>query len=267
MSEYDTPQTRKPEIKSVTKALLILEYLTQHNDSPLIEISRKLSIEKSTVYRLLQTMKEKKVIHQDPYTGRYSLGIKTIEFAGSMLNSMGLPKVSRKVMIDLHNKYKEAVNLAIVDDIYIMYIEKLESVGPLRIGLTVGSKHPIYCSGLGKAILAFSPEAHALLKNIEFFRYTDKTITNREELEAQLADIRTKGYALDDEEYVNGIRCVAVPIWNHTGNVSASLSIAAPTVRLDDETVISVVEDLMKGTKEISSNLGYNGPIVGLKDE
>jgi DNA-binding IclR family transcriptional regulator len=162
----------------------------------------------------------------------------------------------------------ETVQLAILDHLSVLYIRVRESRQAVRMSTGLGSRAPAHCTSVGKALLAFQP-AEVVQQVIEngLKRYTENTITEAAALLAELATVRQKGYALDDEEIEVGLRCVAAPIRDHTGQVTAAISVAAPVQRMSKKQVQQTIPSVVAAAETISRRLGYMPALAGAMAE
>ena len=151
--------------------------------------------------------------------------------------------------------------MAVIDGKSVIYIDKIESPATIKVDLPVGKRMPAYCTGLGKVLLAHLPEmtVRELFEDEPLIRYTKNTITDIDELCQHLAKIREQGYAVDNEEYVEGLLCIAAPIWGHTKNVVAALSVALSKFRYsdDDDKIAHIRDILLDVARRFSISLGY----------
>ncbi|WP_425060221.1 Transcriptional regulator KdgR [Sporomusa carbonis] len=252
------------KIQSVERALVILELLGQEFELGITEISKEIGLGKSTVHRLLATLKDKGFVQQTA-SGKYRLSLKLFEVGNMMVNKLGVRKEAGSYLEKLASLSGETVNLAVIDKCDVIYIERIESSEPLRMGLEVGRRLPAFCTALGKVILAYLPE-HEFKKVLaanqsdsRLPQFTNKSITNVSELYAHLQQVKEQGYSFDDEEFLQGLRCVAAPIFDHMGKVIAAISISGPTVRMTYETVNKLIPYLKEATVNISKQMGYKG--------
>lgn len=247
-------------ITAVLRALAILDLLYQANgELGITEISQELSLHKSTVSRLLTTLVTAEYVHQNPVTKKYYLGIHLVQLGMTVLNQIELRKVARPYLQELMNLSNEAIHLGIMEQNEVIYIDKLDAEHGLMMGSRIGGKSPGYCTGLGKVLLAFSPpdKLKQLLAQDQLFRFTANTITNPATLAEHLKQIRAQGYAIDDEEHELGVRCVAVPIRDHTGSVIAAVSVSGPTLRMTREKLDRLIPEIIATGNRISKALGY----------
>jgi DNA-binding IclR family transcriptional regulator len=254
-------------VRTVSKALDILECLSQEK-SPLSagELAKRCSLSRPTAYRLLTALAQRGYIAQDRSTRiRYRLGYKVLELSKGLLDGIDLRQCARPYLKDLSQAVGETVHLAVLDGASVVYIDKVEGNQTIRMHSTIGSRNPAHCTALGKAILAHLPadERSAILAAAHLERRTPQTITDTRTLEAHLAQVRQRGFAIDNVENEDGIRCVGAPIFDHTGRVIAALSISGPAYRLTLE-ALSRLGDQVKGTAAaISRELGYLGEHPG----
>ena len=220
-------------IKSLMKSFEVLELVVKNERMRLKEINDITILGKCTIHRILATFKEMNYIDQSKEDNTYYATIKIFELGNSVTDKMPIKKIAKPYLQRLYDECNETVNLAVVTGDNIIYLDKIMTKEPLRIDLEVGKKVPIYCSSLGKAILAYSNRRD--FTSINFEKFTEKTIVGSEELIKELEDIKLNGYAFDDEEYIEYLSCLAVPIKSKDGSAIASISIATPTIRLNDE--------------------------------
>jgi DNA-binding IclR family transcriptional regulator len=223
---------------SVAKAFAILEYLAAADASrDLGVISSDLRMNKSTVYRFLTTLGNLGYVEQDMETGRYALGSRVVLLASKFLDSLNFRDQARPFLEKLVRETRETVHLAILDDFEVVYIDKVDGLQPVKMASRVGNRMPAHSTGLGKALLAGMDEgAWADYVNVKgLTRYTPNTIDTPEEFYEHLRQIRARGYAIDDCENEDGIRCVAVPVQDYTGETIAAISIAGWSLTMTPE--------------------------------
>jgi DNA-binding IclR family transcriptional regulator len=223
-------------IESVARALDIMEMLDSHGEMGITEIAKQLGMEKSTVYRAINTLKVRRYVIQDPDTLKYSNSYKLFEMGHNVARNTGLPKMAYRFMRHLASTAKGAVNLGVRDGQKVVYIDKIESDETVKVCMKIGQGIPLYCTGLGKSLLAFIPdqEVRSLLGKEPFEHFTDTTHKNVETLLEDLAGIRKRGYSIDDEEHIMGILCVAAPVFNAKGETIAAISLATPKMAHSD---------------------------------
>lgn len=242
-------------VNSVVRALSILEVMARaRREVSISELHRELGLSLSTLHRLLATMQKKGFVHQNPNTMKYGLGLKAFEVGSAFASQMGAREYVISLMGELAKLTGETINLAVLDSTEVVFLDKIESKEPLRIGIDIGTRVPSYCSALGKVLLAYLPpeELEAKLALMNFKKYTQNTITDQERFRREIGTIRQQGFSLDNEEYVPGIRCLGAPIRDRFNRVIAALSVAGPTLRLTDERLPEITRMLKETADKIS---------------
>lgn len=252
------PKTEK-NIQSVSRAIHILKCFENAEELGVTEISKLLSLHKSTAFGLISTLEMNKLLEKNESTGKYRLGLELFRL-GTKVNS-NLRRITVPYLEKLVDKYQETVNLVVIDNLSVVYLEKVEGGHSMRTSTAAGKRYPLNCTAVGKAILAGIPEQEAKdkLSRMTFTKYTDNTICNGDELLRCLDQIRTCGYSEDFEELEIGLVCIAAPIYNHLGNAFAAISVSGPKFRMNQELRKEIGETLVEYTQEISKNLGYTG--------
>jgi DNA-binding IclR family transcriptional regulator len=246
----------------VLKALEMIETLAQaENGLALSELAERTGHPASTVHRLLTTLAERGYVEQEPQTRRYYLGIKilTLQTQGlrqRQLAQYALPRLSR-----LKQQVNGTVNLGVVSGKDVVYLETFVPDGSLGFYSPPGTRMPVGCTAMGKLLLAYLPlEAQEeLLATLELKPRTPQTITSLGALRNQLVQITTAGYAVDDQEYAVGVRCVAAPIRDHSGKVVAGASMTLPAAQLPLDQIDCTASLLIDACRDISLALGYPG--------
>ncbi|WP_017728992.1 IclR family transcriptional regulator [Halalkalibacterium ligniniphilum] len=249
-----------PIIQSVDRALQILDLFNEYEtELKITDISERMMLHKSTVHSLLKTLQKHRYIEQNEENGKYRLGLKLFERGSFVINSIDIREVAKPYLHDLSEKTNQTIHLVILDGREGVYIDKVEGGDSYVVYSRIGRRIPIHCSGVGKALVAFKSEEELdkLLDGYEFIRRTENTITNKKDFLKELEEIRRKGYAIDNQENEPGIRCVALPVRDHTGEVVAAISISSPVMRVNDEKLNEYVELLKKETEALSVKLGY----------
>ncbi len=246
---------------TLSKCLMVLDLLA-HSPRPLTysEILGHTGLPKSTGYRLISVLVSERLILFEPDTRAYRIGYRLLELAAQGLNSFDLRRIAAPELRALGEATQESVLLAVRDGHEIVYIDRVESTRSLRFSTAVGNRAPLHCTGLGKAILAFLPEAarSELYEVIDFHPFTKKTITSAAAFEREVAKIRGIGVALDDTEHQPDIRCVSSPIFSRHGEVAAALSISAPSSRADKEHIEAWTPMVRDAATRISRGMGWS---------
>lgn len=251
---------RENVVKSVSRALDIIMLISlKKGGLGVTEIANQMDINKSSVFRILSTLVQYGYVEQDKESGRYKLGYKFLEISSRLLESMDLREEARPFLKELENETNEVIHLVVFDEGDVVYIEKLEGNEILRMHSKVGKRAPMHCTSVGKAILAHLPHSEVLdiLERKGMTSHTINTITDKNQMIHELADIRKKGFALDLEENEYGINCIAVPIFNHLNKVVAAVSISGPTMRMNSKCLKQLEPKMINIGAKISERLGY----------
>lgn len=250
-------------VQSVDRALLILETLAQYkNGCGVTAISKEVGLHKSTVHRLLGTLMYKGYVQKDIDSDNYRLGNKVLYLASSILDNMDVRNIARPYIIKLSERTNEVVHLSILDGDEVVYIDKVESQntsGSFRMNSQIGKRVPLYCTAAGKVLASQlkDVEIKALLSGKDMQKFTANTITTIEQYLDKIQDVKNKGYALDDIEHEEGIRCIAVPIYDRNGKIIAAVSISGLTIYITQERIPELKQELLKTAMDISIQLGY----------
>ncbi len=247
--------------QSIIRASKILKALAESGkDSTVNELSNAVDLPSSTVYRLLQTLESVGLVERSAENGQYRPGLELFRLGVSVLDQMGLGSEALPYMEGLAQASLETVNLATLQDFHILYLQKIESPQPLRTSPTIGRADvPAHCAATGKALLAHLADQRLeeLLNSYPLEPFTPKTITNRQELQVELARIRDQGYAIDNLEYHSDIRAVAAPIRDYRGRVIAAIGTTGPASRLTMTRLYELVPEVVSTAAKISKRLGY----------
>lgn len=220
---------------NVQRALAILQYLSQHGGEHGVRgLAAALDQSPTTVFRLLETLADAGFVRQNPATERYAIGIKAVQLGIAALGSLDITAIAPPCLRALVRETGESAFLAVRDNTEIVYLLKEEGRHSIRTTARLGSRRPLHCTALGKSLLAMLPhdEAEALLRRAGMPAMTPTTITDFSILADDLAQVRTRGYAVDREEVEEGLACVAAPIRDHRGDTIAAVSMAGPTTRI-----------------------------------
>lgn len=261
------PQRRRilsqpaPTIRAVEHCLKLIDALSANEQSRgVTELSGELGLAKSTVYRLLQTLAGRDYVLQDPTTGRYRLGLKFLELGALVSDHLTIRTVAQPHLQRLMEATKETVHLGLLEGRQVVYADKIESPQTIRMYSRVGRPSPLHCTALGKVLLGSQPEqALQDLLRAGLRRYTARTIIVPGRLRAELKRVRQEGYALDNEEFEEGLRCVAAPIRDHTEAVVASVGIAGPAARLEPAKLPMLIKHVKEAADAVSAALGNKG--------
>lgn len=253
--------SQPPPIRAVEHCLKLIDALSANAQARgVTELSGELHLAKSTVYRLLQTLAGRDYVVQDPATGRYRLGLRLLELGAIVSDHLTIRTVTQPHLQRLMEETKETVHLGLLEGREVVYADKIESPQTIRMYSRVGRQSPLHCTALGKALLAYQPEqALQDLLRADLRRYTSRTITAPGRLRAELRRVRQEGYALDNEEFEEGLRCIAAPIRDHAEAVVASVGIAGPAARLEPAKLPALIKHVKEAADAISAALGHRG--------
>jgi DNA-binding IclR family transcriptional regulator len=244
-------------IDSLVKGIRVIELLADRGATSVTEAGLSLGVNRSAAHRFLATLKDEGYVKQDSQN-RYSLSLKVLGLVNKAVNLMGIRVLAHPLMLAFVEKYKESTNLACLEGDTVVVIDMAKSHLPLKVELPLGSRGPAHGSALGKVIMAFSPEAKqtAYCEQGNLEKLTTRTLTSPKELMVEFQKVRQRGYAVDDEEWSTGIRCIAVPVFDHNNMPSFALSSSGPVQRMTDKVLKEMLKDLQRMASELSSGLG-----------
>ena len=235
-----------PIIQSVERALQILDLFNeQATELKITDISKLMGLSKSTLHSLLKTLQLHGYIDQNPENGKYRLGMKLVERGHFVVGSIDIRQKAKGWLTELSRRTGQTTHLGILDGREGVYIEKIEGKLAAIAYSRIGRRLPVHATAIGKVLIAWLGEAelNALLEGYQYTTFTPQT--------------REQGYALDSEENEQGVRCVAVPVWNHESRVIAALSLSTLTSRVDDAELANFREQLQQAGLALSRALGY----------
>ena len=248
-------------VQSVDRALDILEAFNyEQEELGVTELSQKLGLHKNNVFRLLATLECRGYIEQDKRTGNYRLGIKTFEVANIFVHHLGLRRQARPILEDLVNRCDETAYLAILDGPEVVYVLMHETSQTVRIVPRLGHRLPAYCTASGKVQLAYESRDHLVqvFEGHALKKHTPHTIDNFDKLVTHLKEVTRLGYAVDDEELEEGVRCVAAPVRDYSHRVVAGVGLSGPVPRFSLERIEKDLVPLVKeAASKLSQRLGY----------
>lgn len=230
----------KNPVQSAGKIFNIIETLSETGPIGLIDLSNILGLHKSTTFRLLNSLIYMGYVLQEKETSKYMLSFKILEIAGRMMDKMDMVSIVHPYIVQLAEQCNETVHLVQRIGNALVYIDKVESeVNSVRMVSKIGTSIPMYCSGVGKAILAALPkkEVEEIWNASEITKKTANTIVKLQDLDQILEEVKEKGYALDNEENEEGVKCIAVCITDYKGKPMNAISISAPVSRMSEERI------------------------------
>lgn len=225
-------------------------------------MTEKLGLHKSTVHRLLMILERHRVVEREPQTGRYRLGLRLFELGALAIARFDIRERARPHLEQVLFETEETVHLCVLDAGEVLYVDKVEPSRSVRMASKIGRLSPPHCSAVGKAMLAHLPEREVdeIVKRHGLQRLTPHTIVTPVDLKADLKNIRERGYAIDNEEAEEGVRCVGAAVLGPNGRPLGAISTSAPSFRLPMERVPAVAAAVCRATRAISIESGYQGP-------
>ncbi|MCG8559970.1 MAG: helix-turn-helix domain-containing protein [Hyphomicrobiales bacterium] len=272
----DAPQIRRPRgrprstgpgqpsgsVQSLDRALALLKLVAASDGIGLTDLSQRAGIAPSTAHRLLTTLQAHGFVDYREAQGHWLIGVEAFRAGSAFVRRTKVADMGRAVMRRLMESCGETVNLAIEQDGDVVFISQVETHEPIRAFFRPGTRGPAHASGIGKALLAEHTDetVRRLLQRKGLPGFTPKTIVEPERLFGELAEIRRRGWSLDDEERNLGMRCVAAAIYNEFGEAIAGVSISGPVVRLSDERVGELGPRVKRAAAEITESIGGTLP-------
>jgi len=245
------------EIQSLARGLKIMELMAAHEDGiGVTELAEKLGVDKSSASRLVHTLARYGYAEQIAGTRRYRLGPQVVRLSRSLLTRMPLREEAKPFLRQLVDRTGECAHLAILAQGQALYIDQVESPATLRVTTGVGTLAPLHCTALGKCLLAFTDDVPL---PAELPAFTPRTITDHETLRLHLEQTRRQGYAVDDEEYDYGVRCVAAPVYDFRGKVIGAIGISGPAGRMSLDHLPDFARIVMEISKGLSDRMSFKG--------
>jgi DNA-binding IclR family transcriptional regulator len=255
------------QLHSLDRAVAVLEMLGESDTAlSLAEVCQRLRLHKSTAHRSLMVLERSALIERTP-GNRYRLGLKLYELGNRAVEQVDLRTRVHPYFRRLAAQVGETVHLSVLQKTSIVYLDKVEPNRRVCVSSKTGTSNPVYCTSMGKAMLAFQPPEviEQIISKIRFVRYTPKTLTTREALLKALERVRRRGYAIDDQEIEVGVRCIGAPIFDEKRRAIAAVSVSGPASRIAAPTMPEIAEHLLRCCRDISVSLGAHakkGPRV-----
>lgn len=252
-------------VQSVERALDILDCLAEYPKGCGIgELSKNLGLSKSTIHRIITTLKYKKYVTQNKENDKYQLGTKILNLSSSITNNIDLISIARPYICEFVNKFDEVIHICIPDESFsnIVYVDKVSPENTNRniiMSSSIGKKAPIYCTASGKLLLSQYSDDNIrdFVKDTQFVKYTENTITDVNILISEIHDIRKNLYAIDNIEYDAGVVCIAIPIFDGNNKIIAAISLSSVTVFNNINDLLNYKKELINISKAISKSMGY----------
>ncbi len=246
------------QIASLEKGVKILELLAEQKALTVTEVASTLGINRAGSHRFLATLRDLGYVEKKE-NNRYQLTFRILEMGMKVAGRSEIRQEAHRFMQELSINFKETVNLGFWDGKDILHLDKIDSLEILRIDASLGSKAPAYCTALGKAILAhLAPEElNTYLSRTRLVPHGPNTIVSKKKFREELKKSCQQGYALDDEELAEGLRCIAAPVFDHTGQCRYALSISSPAMRLPMDKIDKVQLKIKDVCLQLSARLGH----------
>ena len=246
-------------IQAVAHALDVLEQFHTDAELGVTELSKRLTLHKNNVFRILATLESRGYIEQNRSTENYRLGTKCLQLGQTYIQHLGLLQQAKPVLCEVVQACRETAYVTVMRQGKVVPVDMVEPDQAIRIVSHIGESLPLHCTAAGKIHLAFETREDVQRSLLDALQaHTEQTITDRVRLEAQLKEVSEKGYALEDGEHLTDVRTVAVPIRDYTRTVVGSLAVSGPAYRIGLERLEQELVPLtIQAGQELSSRLGH----------
>jgi DNA-binding IclR family transcriptional regulator len=244
-------------VSSLAKGLRVMELLATNGEMSASRLAVHLETSRAASHRFLTTLRDLGYVEKTE-EGRFRLTFKIVELGMHKLDGFEIRHTAHPYMQELALAFGETVNLGHWDNGSIVHLDKINSTEILRLDVGMGALAPAYCTGLGKAMLAFmhARVRDAYIASTTMVAMSPRTITTPAQLQAELEKIRHAGYAIDDEELTLGLRCVAAPVFDYTGTAAYALSVSGPSLRMSEEKMGAIQAKLLPICRQLSRQIG-----------
>ncbi len=258
---FNTP-AEPNAVQSLDRALKILAIVAEADGLSLSEIAERSDLAPSTAYRMLTTLARHGMVEFDEAEQLWSVGVETYRMGAAFLRRRKLVDRARTVMQQLMESTGETANLGVAEDDCVVFVSQVETHQAIRAFFRPGTRSPFHASGIGKAILAYlrPDRVAAIIASTGLQSFTGKTLSQAPELSPDLAEIRARGWSVDDEERYPGMRCVAAAIFNEFGEPVGGVSISGPTVRVTPERLAAIGPEVRDAAAAITKMIGGVSP-------
>lgn len=246
-------------VQSIDRALDIIEAVAvQQSGTALMDIAEETGLHKSTVYRIISTLVKRGYLDKST-DGNYKIGLKLIEAVSCYINSLELQTEARPYISQITANLGLTSHLGVLDGDKVVYIEKMDVVSSVKMYSQIGLRMYAYCSSLGKCLLSnySKEELDSVMANCSFIKFTPNTIGSLEELHEEMTKVRQQGWAMDNEEYERGHRCIGAPIYDYRGDIIAAISASGDKHILTDDRIQDVADYVKATALELSRGMGY----------
>ncbi|MDT1063881.1 IclR family transcriptional regulator [Paracoccus sp. CPCC 101403] len=245
-------------VRALDRALDILDAIAQANGLTLSEIAQRLDLAPSTVHRVLVTLAGRGVVESDPQTQAWHVGPTAFRHGSAFMRRSGLVERARPVLRRLMEVTGETANLGILNGDAVLFLSQAETHETIRAFFPPGTRSALHASGIGKALLAHARpnELRRMIQGLKLERFTSTTLCEADVLVADLLRIRDRGYSLDNEERTPGMRCIAAPIFDLSGEAAAGISVSGPLHRMSDDRLEEIARAVIRAGRELSFGMG-----------
>jgi IclR family transcriptional regulator, KDG regulon repressor len=260
MKKNPVKSPMRSQFKSLLRAIDILSLLEENAALSVTEISDLLAFPRSTTYKYLAVMRERRMVDYDQILEKYKLGMRLFELGTVVQNRIAIDRIAHPYMEELSDHLGETVGLTVLDGNHALYVEKVEpgSSSTMVLLLRKGIRFPLHAGAASKILLAHqqAERIEAFLKAQRLVKYTEKTIIDPDKLRKEVKAIRKAGYAFSEEEIDLGVRALAAPIFDHEGKIAAGLVVFGPIQRIDDQKKGKILKSMLECSKKISRRIG-----------
>ena len=247
------------KVQALDRAFAVLDLLGE-SETPLglAQVALSLQLHKSTAHRFLMVLERHRMVERTT-TGKFRLGLRLFDFGNRAIEQYDLRDRAQPHLRRLVTETEETAHLCILEGAHIIYIDKIEPSRSVRMITRIGATNPVHCTSVGKAILAFLPEDRVadVLRRTRFERFTHRTVATPEALRVELEKTRRRGYAVDDEELEEGLRCIAVPVLDAQRQPVAAVSVSGPSFRVTAQKLPAIANHLLQCVRGISVDMGF----------
>lgn len=253
------------EMTSIPRAVHVIQLLAHRGPLGVRAVSQQLGIPLGSAHRILMDLAAESVVDRSA-SGEWELSYRLLEIVGTQLERIQLPRLVRPMLEQLASDTRETTFLAVPSRDEIVYLDKVQTDLQLQLNVELGTRRPMHCTGLGKAMLAYLPEAQQeqVLAASPLRAFTPNTITDPMLLRVDLERTRQRGYAIDHEEIILGVHCVAVPLLNHAGRAVGAISVAGTAPKTEGERLDALVARLKTAGEHLSRRLGFTPSLSAL---
>lgn len=248
-------------LQTLSKAIDVINiFETESEPLTIAEIAKKTKMNRTSLFRILYTLRSKGLVEMDLNTGKYRLGMKIVRLSSLVLQRLDIRRLAKSYLEALRDRLQETIHLVVLNEKSAIFIDKMEISGSIFMGSYIGWIAPLYCTASGKLLLSYQDQEYIddYLQTVSIKPYTHKTIMSKEQLRENIEWIKTVGYSVDDEEMVEGLTCYAAPVFDGKGKIKAAVSVSGPTSRITSNKE-KIITELLDTTATISKELS-NAP-------